>query len=100
MNEDTLHCLEIGAIDKLILWDSLIHYRYEFRNKINESIDIIYSLENDYKYDPSIFELIIKANLLEWLMLNYLKYGCELYLVSDNSSEGNQFSMVLVISSR
>jgi peptide chain release factor subunit 1 len=90
--KDSFHCLEIGAVEKLILWDSLLYYRYEFKNRFNGKNDIIYSLQNDYEYDSLLVELIVKTDLLEWLMLNYSKYGCELQLVSNNSSEGNQFS--------
>jgi peptide chain release factor subunit 1 len=59
---DTLRALEMGAVETLLVWDTL-----ELQHPMTSE------------------------NLLEWLTQNYKRFGAKLVLVSDKTSEGSQF---------
>lgn len=99
MVKDTLHALDLGAVEDLIIWDNLETQRYHLRN-ISTGQDIVKHLEKEQEEDGSHFrdretnvelEIVEKEPLVEWFANNYKTFGCNLEFVTDRSSEGTQF---------
>nr|AAK07830.1 eukaryotic release factor 1B [Euplotes aediculatus]AAK70862.1 polypeptide chain release factor 1 [Euplotes aediculatus] len=97
--EDTLHSLEIGALDLLMCFENLEINRYEIRDSANDEIKI-YNLNKEQEKDPKYFknektgadlEIIKSGPLSEWLCENYSKFGIKLEFITDKSQEGFQF---------
>jgi len=97
---DTFKALELGAVDKLIVWDDIPQFRYVVRNPATLEEDTIY-LKSEEESNPIHFqtecglakEIVSKDSLLDWLVENYKQYGTKLEIVTDRSSEGAQFCM-------
>ena len=85
--QDTIYGLEAGAVHKLIVYEDLEMYRYILRDKDNNE-EIIYVKELDKNNDKEIIEMEL---LTEWLTENYKNWGCELYLISNATTQGAQF---------
>lgn len=95
---DTLQCLEMGAVETLIVWENLDVTRYEFTDSAGSTV--IKMLNKEQEADERNFkdkatganlDVINKEPLLEWLANNYKKFGCLLEFVTDRSEEGSQF---------
>ncbi|KAL4432420.1 hypothetical protein ABPG77_001719 [Micractinium sp. CCAP 211/92] len=97
--KDTLACLEMGAVETLIVWENLDMQRYVFTNPttgVQETKYLSKEQETESKHfkDPATnldLEVTDKQPMLEWLANNYKKFGCLLEFVTDRSEEGNQF---------
>lgn len=110
--EDTLHSLEIGALDTLVCYENLEINRYEIRNPLTDEIkihclnkeqekDTRYSFINllnntHYRYFTDLktgvdLEILSCVPLTEWLWENYSKYGIKLEFITDKSQEGFQY---------
>lgn len=95
---DTLQCLEMGAVETLVVWEDLQVNRYTLMNSTSGETDIKH-LSNEQAADDShfkdkdgaILEVQEKLSMLEWLANNYKKFGCALEFVSNKSQEGSQF---------
>merc|ERR1711862_844861 len=96
---DTLHALELGAVETLIVWENLDINRYELRN-VSTGKDEVKILRPAQEADASNFrdketneqlETIDCQPLLEWLANNYTSFGTSLEFVTDRSQEGSQF---------
>lgn len=86
---DVMYGLEMGAINKLIVWDELPLIRF-----VNEQDEVV--IMDPQKMETNKEQLTIKDDVLflEWLTENYSQYGIdEFCLVSNGSQEGKQFSM-------
>jgi len=99
MVEDTLHALDLGAVEDLIIWDNLDTQRYVLRN-VSTGEEIIKHLNKQQEQEDSNFrdpetsvelEVQEKEALVEWFANNYKSFGCNLEFVTDRSSEGTQF---------
>jgi peptide chain release factor subunit 1 len=97
--KDTMSCLEMGAVETLIVWENLETLRYVFNNPSTSSEEIKY-LNKEQETDGAHFkdkatgadlEVVDKSPVLEWLASNYKKFGCNLEFVTDRSQEGSQF---------
>lgn len=97
--DDTLKCLELGAVEILICWENLDIMRYELKMPGSEAKQILH-LTPDQEKDKSHFtdkesgiemELIESQPLLEWLANNYKSFGATLEIITDKSQEGSQF---------
>lgn len=97
--KDTLVCLEMGAVETLIVWESLDCDRYELMNSALGKVEVKYLTAEQAK-DTTHFkdkesgtdlEVVEKLALLEWLANNYKKFGCQLEFVTNRSQEGSQF---------
>ncbi|KDD73040.1 eRF1 domain 3, partial [Helicosporidium sp. ATCC 50920] len=95
---DTLTCLDMGAVETLIVWENLEAQRYEFLNSAGEIEVKILSKEQEsdarYFKDKATghdLDVQTKEPLLEWLANNYKKFGCLLEFVTNRSQEGSQF---------
>mmetsp|Transcript_4438 Transcript_4438/g.12801 ORF Transcript_4438/g.12801 Transcript_4438/m.12801 type:complete len:442 (+) Transcript_4438:202-1527(+) len=98
--KDTLNCLEMGAVDTLIVWENLDLQRLEVRNDASGEEGIIMFLtpaqeqQEDALRDKDSGEelkVVEKMPLLEWLAENYKKFGCTLEFITNKSQEGSQF---------
>jgi len=98
--KDTFTSLELGAVEKLIIWEEIPEYRYLVRNPTTLEEDTLY-LKPGEESNPIHFqtedglakEILNKESLLDWLVENYKQYGAKLEIITDKSSEGNQFCM-------
>mmetsp|Transcript_48599 Transcript_48599/g.78239 ORF Transcript_48599/g.78239 Transcript_48599/m.78239 type:complete len:455 (-) Transcript_48599:332-1696(-) len=97
--DDTMQCLDSGAVDMLMVWENLEHWRLETRNPVTGEEDVLVLSPAQLK-DPKHFrdeenqcdkEITDKIELVEWLSTNYTKFGCKLEIVSNKSQEGSQF---------
>lgn len=98
---DTMRCLEAGAVETLICFEDLNMNRYVItRNKGSdeEATEIHFMTESDLqKSGLAAHEAgktqneIESENVVDWLAMNYTKFGCQLELISDKSQEGTQF---------
>ncbi|GBG00614.1 eukaryotic peptide chain release factor subunit [Raphidocelis subcapitata] len=97
--KDTLACLEMGAVETLIVWESLDCDRYELLNTGTGQVEVKHLTAEQAK-DSAHFkdketgaelEVQEKVALLEWMANNYKKFGCQLEIVTNKSQEGSQF---------
>jgi peptide chain release factor subunit 1 len=95
---DTLSCLEMGAVETLIVYESLEITRLVFKTP-EGSTDVKYLTkeqegDGEHYQDPKsgqTLDVVEKAPLLEWLAENYKQFGCALEFVTNKSQEGSQF---------
>lgn len=96
---DTLHGLELGAVETLICWEDLDIIRFELVNNTDGTDEVMY-LTPEKAEDSSNFvdkstgvELEVKDQmpLVEWFAENYKKFGTTLEFVTNKSQEGAQF---------
>ncbi|PNH10769.1 Eukaryotic peptide chain release factor subunit 1-2, partial [Tetrabaena socialis] len=97
--KDTMQCLEMGAVEILIVWENLDCDRYELMNPSTSKTEVKL-LNAEQAKDTSHFkdkeagcdlEVQDKMPLLEWLANSYKKFGCTLEFVTNKSQEGSQF---------
>ena len=96
---DTLACLEMGAVETLIVYENLEIQRYVLNNPTTNTQEIKYvTKEQDVdgahlvdKATGTTLDIVEKQQLLEWLANEYKKFGCALEFVTNRSQEGNQF---------
>lgn len=93
---DTMYALDMGAVEKLIVYEDLELLRQELKNSKNNNISVIFidpKKDNSKLYldGDSKLEIVNEMELVEWLSNNYKNFGSELVLVSDKSQEGTQF---------
>lgn len=95
--DDTLKALDLGAVDILIVFESLNTVRYVFKDSEDQEIVKMVapdSKDKTYVLDKATgkeMDLIEEKPLVEWLAENYKNYGATLEFVSDKSQEGSQF---------
>eukprot|EP00796_Vickermania_ingenoplastis_P008406 gene8406-5887_t len=98
---DTMRCLEAGAVELLICFEDLTLNRYVItRNKGSEEevTEVHFMTEAEMKKSNlnaheagKTQNEIDSENFVDWLAINYTKFGCQLELISDKSQEGTQF---------
>ena len=96
---DTLHALEMSAVETLIVNEELDIMRYEVKNPTTGDKSILNLLkeqQKDSKYFKDLesgvtLDIVEEMEFLEWLTQNYKQYGCNLQFVTDRSQEGMQF---------
>jgi len=100
--QDTLHALEMGAVETLICWENLDITRYRLKRSSGEE-KLIHlrpdeerseEVRRKYFTDPDTnteMEVIESVSFLEWLANNYKTFGAVLEIVTDRSQEGAQF---------
>lgn len=98
--KDTLNCLDMGAVEILIVWENLDVQRYEVRNPATGEEGIIMHLTPEQAAKDDAFrdkesggdlEVVDKKSMVEWIAENYKKFGCQLEFVTNKSQEGSQF---------
>ncbi|KAK7195321.1 eRF1 domain 1/eRF1 domain 2/eRF1 domain 3 [Novymonas esmeraldas] len=97
---DTMRCLEAGAVETLICFEDLEVNRYViFKNRGAEDeateVHLLTEAEavkkNIHAHEAGKTQNEIESeNFVDWLAQNYQKFGCTLELISDRSQEGTQ----------
>jgi len=95
---ETLNAMEMGSVETLVVWENLDVTRYTMRNiATGEVIEKI--LTPEQAKDPKQFhdeetgvQLEVEEEpLLDWLAINYKRFGCKIEFITDKSQEGSQF---------
>ena len=95
--EDTMKAIENGIVDVLIIWEKIDFVRLTLKdNKDKTIVEIVPTNKvtgQKFKPDNSDddYAIIENISLSEWLLNNYKKYVTHLEIVTDETSEGNQF---------
>ena len=94
---ETIEALENGIVDLLIIWDNNDFVRLTLKdNKEDIRVETVSAKKvSGQKYKPDgsdiEYEIIENISLSEWLLNNYKRYVGHLEIVTDKTSEGNQF---------
>jgi peptide chain release factor subunit 1 len=97
--DDTMRALEMGAVETLLLWESLEVNRLVLRNSQTGQDKILF-LRPDQEKDEKWFrdaetglalETVDRMQLTEYMANEYKRYGCTLEFVTNKSQEGSQF---------
>lgn len=96
--EDTMKCIEMGAVHTLIAWEDLPHNRY-LVTPPDGSAPTAYFLTQEEAAKKNLAgggdgqpaNDVQEMNLIEFLTENYQKFGLTLELVTNKSQEGTQF---------
>lgn len=88
---DTIYALESGAIDKLLCYQDLELYRVKVKNNINEEETKFLSIDTRNTLNLNEFEILEEDLFVDWISQNYNNFGCELYYISNYTTEGSQF---------
>jgi peptide chain release factor subunit 1 len=98
--DDTLKCLDSGAVELLLVWENLDHLRIVVKSMKPDSVEETLVLTPAQAKDPKYYrdeenncekEVVEKMELVEWFSSNYQKFGCKLEFVTNRSQEGSQF---------
>jgi len=97
--KDTLMCLEMGAVEMLVVWENLEVNRHVLVNNQTGDEQIAYLTPEQERDDANFkdketgaeLESTESGSMLEWLANEYKKFGCNLEFVTDRSEEGSQF---------
>lgn len=96
--KDTLAALDMGAIDELIVWETLDINRMVLKNKETSVERVVHWNERQEREpnalkepDGTELEVVDKQSLLEWLANNFKNFGAKLSFVTNKSQEGSQF---------
>jgi len=97
--DDTLKCLDLGAVQTLIVWENLEITRYQFKVPAGAPEKVLY-LTKEQEKDTENFkddatgqdlEIVEAMSLVEWFANNYKRFGANLEFVTNRSQEGSQF---------
>ena len=99
MVQDTLHALEMSAVDTIIVWENLLINRITVKNASTNEENVIHlspeqEANDTHFHDPAtgvVLEIIDRLPLVEWLANNYKSFGANLEFITDRSQEGSQF---------
>ena len=96
--KETMEAIENGMVDMLIIWENIDFVRLTLKDNNGE---IIYEIIADnskaigLKFRPENcdieYEIVERIPLSEWLLNNYKNYVNHLEIITDKTSEGNQF---------
>ena len=102
---DTLACLEMGAVETLVAWEDLEVKRVTLKNPDHGGEEIVKHLrqeeieDNDNEHvrdeEGNDLEIVDSVPLLEWLAAEYKKFGCVLELISDKRKKETSFAEAL-----
>lgn len=89
---DTLAALEMGAVNRLIVWENLDMMRYVIRRPEQEMNQVIHVDHGQKQHVLSTeAELVDSMPLLDWFTETYKDYGATLDFITNRSQEGSQF---------
>ena len=97
--DDTLKALELGAVETLIIFESLDVTRWKLKDSEGTEHTLHYSpLQEAANKDKFLdkatgqeMDIVTQEPFIEWIAENYKEFGTTLEFVSERSSEGNQF---------
>lgn len=84
---DTLKALDLGAVETIIVFESLNVIRYTVKDSEGNQ-KVVHAASKEEIGD---MEIVDEQMFLEWLAENYKDFGASLEFVSDRSTEGAQF---------
>lgn len=96
--KEILNGLEMGAVETIIVWESLPHNRYELRHPTTGAVTVAV-LDPKQELDRKNFtdengvelETVQSEPFVDWLSNNYKSFGASLSFVTNKSQEGAQF---------
>eukprot|EP01105_Mastigella_eilhardi_P005889 TRINITY_DN17573_c0_g1_i1.p1 TRINITY_DN17573_c0_g1~~TRINITY_DN17573_c0_g1_i1.p1 ORF type:complete len:475 (-),score=131.55 TRINITY_DN17573_c0_g1_i1:232-1656(-) len=97
---DTLKACEMGAAQTLIVWENLSTVRHTLKHPTTGEVSVQvlpHGTEPTVKVGPVggdkavDLEVVEAVPLVEWLAINYKKFGAHIEFVTDRSQEGSQF---------
>ncbi|KAK3096160.1 hypothetical protein FSP39_023882 [Pinctada imbricata] len=97
--QDTMQALEMGAVDRLMVWEELDVTRYTMKNNTTDVTTTLF-LKSGQEKDQTFFidkqtgtdlEIMDEILLTDWLVENYTSYGASLDIITNKTAEGNQF---------
>ena len=98
--EDTLKALEMGAVERLVVYENLDVVRIVLRNPATEAEVVHFFNPEQEKANAAVFrdttnnvdmETVDRLPMLEWLANQYKSFGATLEFVTNKSQEGSQF---------
>jgi len=97
--DDTMKAMELGALEKMLLFENLEVNRYELKNPVTGAIKVSLlnpKQEQDTKYFKDAatgadLETISCEPLVDWLCINYKNFGVDISFITDKSPDGFQF---------
>ena len=93
--KDTMEAFENGMVDIMIIWENISFVRLTLKdNKEEVHVETVTADKvtgQKYKNNGVEYEIIENIALSEWLLNNFKKYVSHLEIVTDKTSEGNQF---------
>ena len=97
--KDTLTCLEMGAVETLIVYENLDIFRYTLQNastgeQVIKHLTEVQAKDDKHFHDEETgveLETKDKILLVEWIANEYKKFGAILEFVTNKSQEGSQF---------
>ena len=97
--EDTIHAMELGALETLMLFEDLEVNRYVMKHPLKGDTKVLL-LNPTQEKNPKFFrdaenqvayDVVESGPLAEWLCNNYTRFGVKLEFITDRSQEGYQF---------
>ncbi|KAJ3188031.1 Electron transfer flavoprotein alpha-subunit [Irineochytrium annulatum] len=97
--EDTLKALDLGAVETLMVWESLDITRFQLKNPTTGE-EFVKHLNKEQEKNREFFtdpatgtdlETVESMPLLEWFAEKYKDFGATLEFVTNRSQEGSQF---------
>lgn len=85
---ETMHALEIGAVETLIVWENLEYTKYTMDN---QKIKYIHKSQQTDILQFQDSQIVNQEPLLEYLIDNYQKFGARIEIVTNLTPEGHQF---------
>lgn len=98
--EDTLKALEMGAVERLIVYENLDVCRIVLKHPVTGVESVYFFNPDQEKANAAVFrdqaqgldmETVDRTPMLEWLANNYKNFGASLEFVTNKSQEGSQF---------
>jgi len=93
--KETMYCFTSGCVETLILWDHLPFIRVEAVSRSDPEKKEVFFLKNEGESIENVekpqWEIIEEMPLIDWILDHYKDFGSNIELVSNQSSEGNQF---------
>lgn len=85
--KETMKLLDLRIINELIVCETIPYERYEYVSNDSKETLVSFCVLGDGRWVLSKQELLI-----EWLHDNYTNYGVKLYVITDCTPQGAQFS--------
>jgi peptide chain release factor subunit 1 len=96
--KETLQALELGAVETLIVYESLDHVRFRLKNPRDGTEKTVYltkeqtGVASNFKdTDGGDLDVVSQEPLIEWFADHYKEFGCTLEFITNKSQEGSQF---------
>lgn len=94
--KDTMHALEAGCLETLLVYEEIDLNRVELRSPSGETKILFLTNEQiqagDYNKIKGVeWDIVENVPLVEWFIENYKTYSAKLQFVTNKSQEGAQF---------